>query len=89
MHPATKSVVPVILAGSSEHVDPDVVLAKKEKKRKKKGNRKKWNKTMQVAALIPEEILHVHDVEERGNTWQVCGVCARCLQPSQNIPDGM
>jgi len=39
MHPETKSVVPVILAGSSEHVDPDVVLAKQKKKQKEKKKR--------------------------------------------------
>ena len=39
MQPATKPVVPVILARSSEHVHPDVVLAqnKKVKEKKKKG----------------------------------------------------
>jgi hypothetical protein len=35
---------------------------------------------------MPEEIFHVHDMEEKRQLWQVSGVRSVCLQPSENVP---
>jgi hypothetical protein len=95
MQPATKPVVPVVLVRSSEHVHPDVVFTKQTSNRKKRKkekedqkNKKKKNckQKMHIAALMPEEIFHVHDMEEKRRLWQVSGVRAFCLQPSENVP---
>jgi TPP-dependent indolepyruvate ferredoxin oxidoreductase alpha subunit len=80
MQPATKPVVPVILARSSEHVHPDVVLAQNKKVKEKQEERKNGTKKRKRKRLERKKCQSQHSCLKRFSmcmTWRRKDSCGR------------